>query len=61
MARKGRYNGAYKFRRMLERFGPKRIIDTPISEMDLPALGVGPMVGLRRYHSWTFVVFVRRV
>ena len=30
------YNGAYKVSRgMLDEFGPKRIIDTPISELSL--------------------------
>ena len=43
------YNGAYKISQgLLERFGPKRIIDTPISENGFAGLGVGAaMVGLR--------------
>ena len=43
------YNGAYKVSQgLLERFGPKRIIDTPISENGFTGLGVGAaMVGLR--------------
>ena len=43
------YNGAYKASQgLLERFGPKRIIDTPISENGFAGLGVGAaMVGLR--------------
>src|ERR1700716_3670785 len=43
------YNGAYKVRQgLLQRFGPKRIIDTPISENGFAGLGVGAaMVGLR--------------
>jgi pyruvate dehydrogenase E1 component beta subunit len=43
------YNGAYKVSQgLLERFGPKRIIDTPISENGFAGLGVGAaMVGLR--------------
>lgn len=43
------YNGAYKVSQgLLERFGPKRIIDTPISENGFAGLGIGAaMVGLR--------------
>src|SRR5438128_6643245 len=43
------YHGAYKVSQgLLERFGPKRIIDTPISENGFAGLGVGAaMVGLR--------------
>jgi pyruvate dehydrogenase E1 component subunit beta len=43
------YNGAYKVSQgLLERFGPKRIIDTPISENGFAGMGVGAaMVGLR--------------
>lgn len=43
------YNGAYKVSQgMLERFGPKRVIDTPISESGFTGLGVGAaMSGLR--------------
>ncbi len=43
------YQGAYKVSQgLLERFGPKRIIDTPISENGFAGLGVGAaMVGLR--------------
>ena len=43
------YNGAYKVSQgLLERFGPKRIIDTPISENGFAGMGVGAaMCGLR--------------
>jgi pyruvate dehydrogenase E1 component beta subunit len=43
------YNGAYKVSQgLLDRFGPTRIIDTPISENGFAGLGVGAaMVGLR--------------
>jgi pyruvate dehydrogenase E1 component beta subunit len=43
------YNGAYKVSQgLLERFGPKRIIDTPISENGFAGVGIGAaMVGLR--------------
>src|SRR5947207_5473507 len=42
------YNGAYKVSQgLLERFGPKRIIDTPIGENGFAGLGEGAaMVGL---------------
>jgi len=45
----GEYNGAYKVSQgMLERFGPKRVVDTPISENGFTGLAVGAaMVGLR--------------
>jgi pyruvate dehydrogenase E1 component beta subunit len=53
------YNGAYKVSEgMLEKFGPKRIIDTPISEAAFSGLGVGAAtVGLRpivEFMSWSF-------
>jgi len=43
------YNGAYKVTQgMLDEFGPKRIIDTPISELGFAGIGVGAaMNGLR--------------
>lgn len=43
------YNGAYKVTKgMLEKWGPKRIIDTPIAELGFVGLGVGAaMTGLR--------------
>ncbi|MCT4697117.1 MAG: pyruvate dehydrogenase complex E1 component subunit beta [Candidatus Cardinium sp.] len=43
------YNGAYKVSQgMLERFGAKRVIDTPISELGFTGLGIGAaMNGLR--------------
>src|ERR1700760_1437691 len=55
------YNGAYKVSEgMLDRFGPKRIIDTPISEAAFSGLGVGAaMAGLRpivEYMSWSFTL-----
>jgi pyruvate dehydrogenase E1 component beta subunit len=58
------YHGAYKVSQgLLERFGPKRIIDTPISENGFAGLGVGAaMVGLRPIiefmtFSFSFVAF----
>jgi pyruvate dehydrogenase E1 component subunit beta len=43
------YNGAYKVSQgMLEKFGPRRVVDTPISEEGFAGMGVGAaMVGLR--------------
>jgi pyruvate dehydrogenase E1 component subunit beta len=43
------YNGAYKVSQgLLDKFGPRRIIDTPISENGFAGLGIGAaMVGLR--------------
>jgi pyruvate dehydrogenase E1 component beta subunit len=43
------YQGAYKVTRgLLEEFGPKRVIDTPITELGFTGLGIGAaMVGLR--------------
>lgn len=45
----GAYNGAYKVSLgMLERFGPLRVVDTPISENGFAGLAVGAaMTGLR--------------
>jgi pyruvate dehydrogenase E1 component beta subunit len=45
----GSYNGAYKCSRgMLDEFGAKRVIDTPIAENGFTGVGIGAaMVGLR--------------
>ncbi len=45
----GEYQGAYKVSQgLLERFGPMRVVDTPISENSFTGLAVGAaMVGLR--------------
>lgn len=53
------YNGAYKISQgMLDEFGPRRIIDTPISENGFAGLAVGAaMYGLRpiiEFMSWSF-------
>jgi pyruvate dehydrogenase E1 component beta subunit len=53
------YNGAYKVSQgMLAEFGPKRVIDTPISELGFTAVGVGAAQnGLRpvlEYMTWNF-------
>src|SRR4051794_24085951 len=43
------YDGAYKVSQgMLKKFGPRRIVDTPISEEGFAGIGIGAaMVGLR--------------
>jgi pyruvate dehydrogenase E1 component beta subunit len=43
------YNGAYKVTKgMLAKWGPKRVLDTPISELAFTGLGIGAaMTGLR--------------
>jgi len=45
----GQYQGAYKVTKgLLQEFGPKRVIDTPITEMGFAGIGVGAgMAGLR--------------
>ncbi|MDG1838390.1 MAG: alpha-ketoacid dehydrogenase subunit beta [Phycisphaerales bacterium] len=53
------YDGAYKVSKtMLEEFGPKRIIDMPISESGFAGMGIGAaMMGLRpivEFMSWSF-------
>lgn len=53
------YNGAYKVSQgMLAEFGPKRVIDTPISELGFTAIAVGAAQnGLRpivEYMTWNF-------
>ncbi len=55
------YNGAYKVSQgMLAEFGPKRIIDTPISELGFSGIGVGAAQnGLRpivEFMTWNFAV-----
>ena len=53
------YNGAYKVSQgMLEEFGAKRVIDTPISELGFAAIAVGAaQTGLRpivEFMTWNF-------
>lgn len=55
------YNGAYKVSKgMLEEFGPRRVIDTPIAELGFAGIGVGAaMNGLRpiiEFMTWNFAV-----
>ncbi|OHD16001.1 MAG: pyruvate dehydrogenase [Spirochaetes bacterium GWD1_61_31] len=48
------YDGAYKVTRgLLEKFGPGRVIDTPITELGFTGLGVGAAIaGLRPVVEW---------
>jgi pyruvate dehydrogenase E1 component beta subunit len=55
------YNGAYKVSEgMLEKFGPRRVLDTPISEAGFSGIGVGAACcGLRpiiEFMSWSFTL-----
>ena len=55
------YNGAYKVSQgMLDEFGPKRVIDTPIAELGFAGIGVGAaMNGLRpiiEFMTWNFAL-----
>src|SRR5690606_1043610 len=55
------YNGAYKVSQgMLEEFGDRRVIDTPISELGFAAIGVGASTNGTRpiieFMTWNFAV-----
>lgn len=55
----GYYQGAYKVTEgLLEKFGPKRVLDTPIAEAGFTGIAVGAsMVGLRpivEFMTWNF-------
>jgi pyruvate dehydrogenase E1 component beta subunit len=55
----GYYQGAYKVTEgLLDRFGPERVIDTPIAESGFAGLAIGAaMVGLRpivEFMTWNF-------
>lgn len=55
----GEYNGAYKVTKgLLDKYGPKRVLDTPISENGFSGLAIGAaMTGLRpivEFMSWNF-------
>src|SRR5689334_9719834 len=55
----GHYNGAYKVSEgMLERFGERRVVDTPIAETGFAGIGIGAaMIGLRpiiEFMTWNF-------
>ncbi len=53
------YDGAYKVSQgMLKEFGPKRVIDTPITEEGFTGLGIGAaMAGLRPIVEWMTLNF----
>jgi pyruvate dehydrogenase E1 component beta subunit len=55
----GHYQGAYKVSEgLLDKFGERRVIDTPIAEAGFAGVGIGAaMVGLRpiiEYMTWNF-------
>jgi pyruvate dehydrogenase E1 component beta subunit len=55
----GHYNGAYKVSEgLLDRFGERRVVDTPIAETGFAGVGIGSaMVGLRpiiEFMTWNF-------
>jgi pyruvate dehydrogenase E1 component beta subunit len=57
----GVYQGAYKVSRgLLQEFGEKRVVDTPIDELGFAGVGVGAaMVGLRpviEFMTWNFAL-----
>ena len=57
----GQYQGTYQVTRgMLEKFGPERVVDTPISEIGIAGLATGAaMVGLRpiaEFMTWSFAL-----
>jgi pyruvate dehydrogenase E1 component beta subunit len=57
----GHYNGAYKVSEgLLERFGERRVVDTPIAETGFAGVGIGAaMVGLRpiiEFMTWNFAL-----
>jgi len=55
----GQYNGAYKVSQgLLEKYGPDRVIDTPISEEGFTGIGIGAaMAGLRPIVEWMTLNF----
>jgi len=57
----GQYQGAYKVSQgLLDAFGPKRVIDTPITEQGFAGLGVGAAFGGLRpiveFMTWNFAM-----
>ena len=55
------YNGAYKVSKgLLDEFGPRRVVDTPIAELGFTGIGVGAaMTGLRpvvEMMTWNFAL-----
>jgi pyruvate dehydrogenase E1 component beta subunit len=57
----GQYQGAYKISQgLLDEFGPRRVIDTPITEQGFAGVGVGAgMAGLKpivEFMTWNFAM-----
>ena len=57
----GQYQGTYRVTEgMLQKFGPKRVVDTPISEIGIAGMATGSaMVGLRpiaEFMTWSFAL-----
>src|SRR5579862_5176658 len=57
----GQYQGTYRVTEgMLEKFGPQRVVDTPISEIGIAGLATGAaMAGLRpiaEFMTWSFAL-----
>ena len=57
----GVYQGAYKVSRgLLEEFGPKRVVDTPITELGFAGVGVGAamagLVPVIEFMTWNFAL-----
>src|SRR5438105_6167669 len=55
------YQGAYKVSRgLLEEFGPRRVVDTPITELGFAGLGVGAamagLVPVVEFMTWNFAL-----
>jgi len=55
------YNGAYKVSQgMLDEFGPRRVLDTPITELGFAAIGVGAAMNntkpIIEFMTWNFAV-----
>src|SRR5213595_1832975 len=55
------YQGAYKVTRgLLEEFGPRRVVDTPITELGFAGLGVGAamagLVPVVEFMTWNFAL-----
>lgn len=57
----GQYNGAYKVSKgLLDKYGPSRVFDTPITELGFTGIGVGAaMAGLKpiiEFMTWNFAM-----
>lgn len=55
----GEYDGAYKVSQgLLQKYGPERVMDTPISELGFTGIGIGAaMAGLRPIVEWMTLNF----